>query len=191
MSRARTWTQDILEWSAWVPPVGDADVNDARREVLDTFPTTGNTPYYRVLVHDPRILRARTDLFNESLRGETGLPRADRELAAVGSSRATGCVYCASVHARAYSGLTREKSVVQKVLDEGTDAQIAERERAIVQFSAKLALDPAGLSMEDIEPLRKQGFSDAEILDIAHAAAIFANANRLMLTLGEGRTKED
>jgi uncharacterized peroxidase-related enzyme len=185
---AKTWTQDILQWEPWVPPISDDEVTPARQEVLDTFPTSGNSSYYRVLVHEPRILRHRTDLFNEALRGETGLPRADRELAAVGSSRATGCVYCASVHARAYSGLTHDKSVIQRVLDEGTDADIAPRERAIVQYSAKLALEPENLGPEDVQPLRDHGFTDAEILDITHAAAIFANANRLMLTLGQGVT---
>ncbi|MEJ7838535.1 MAG: peroxidase-related enzyme [Thermomicrobiales bacterium] len=188
MTRAKIWTQDILQWSAWIPPVGDSEIDDAKRTVLDTFPTTGNTPYYRVLVHQPAILRSRTDLFNESLRGESGLPRADRELAATGSSRATGCVYCASVHARAYSQLTRDKSLIQLVLDDGIDAPIPDRERAIVQFSAHLALDPAGLSDHDVRPMREQGLSDAEILDVAHAAAIFANANRLMLTLGQGES---
>lgn len=188
MTRAKVWTQDILEWSAWIPPVRDSEIDETRKAVLDTFPTTGNTPYYRVLVHQPAILRSRTDLFNEALRGETGLPRADRELAATGSSRATGCVYCASVHARAYSQLTRDKTLIQSVLDEGTDALIPERERAIVQFSAQLALDPAGLAEKHLGPMREQGLSDAEILDVAHAAAIFANANRLMLTLGQGET---
>lgn len=190
MTRATIWTQDILQWSAWIPPIGDDDVTEAQREVLDTFPTTGNSPYYRVLVHEPAILRSRTDLFNDSLRGEIGLPRADRELAAVGSSRATGCVYCASVHARAYSQLTRDKTVAQQVLDEGTDASIPDRERAIVQFSAKLAVRPHAITPDDLLPLRSQGFSDEEILDITHAAAIFANANRLMLTLGQGKTTD-
>jgi len=188
MSKATTWTQDILQWQAWVTPVSDDEITEARKAVLDTFaPAQANSPYYRVLVQAPEILRARTDLFNESLRGE-GLDRPDRELAAVGSSRATGCVYCASVHARAYSGLIRDKSVVQQVLDEGTDAPIADRERAVVRFSAKLALDPNNVDAPDVQPLRDQGFSDEEILDIAHSAAIFANANRLMLSLGQGVT---
>lgn len=189
MTRAKTWTQDILKWERWVTPVTDENITARQQKELDTFPPAqANNPYYRVLVHEPTVLRNRTDLFDEALRGETGLGRADRELAAVGSSRATGCIFCASVHARAYSGLIRDKSIVQKVLDEGTDAAIADRERAIVQFSAKLALDPAGLTRKDIQPLRDQGFTDAEILDVAHAAAIFSNANRLMLTLGQGVT---
>jgi uncharacterized peroxidase-related enzyme len=182
-----TWTQDILQWEAWVPPVSDDALTPERQEVLDTFPRAqASSPYYRVLAHEPRILRHRTDLFNEALKGETGLSRADRELAAVGSSRSRGCIYCASVHARAYSGLVKDRAMIQQVLDDGPDAEIAGRERAIVQFSAKLAMEPHALTSDDVEPLRELGFSDDEILDIAHAAAIFANANRLMLSLGQG-----
>ncbi|MCA1670451.1 MAG: carboxymuconolactone decarboxylase family protein [Thermomicrobia bacterium] len=37
-----------------------------------------------------------------------------------------------------------------------------------------------------LAPLRAAGLSDMEILDVTHATAIFAWANRLMQTLGEG-----
>jgi alkylhydroperoxidase family enzyme len=37
----------------------------------------------------------------------------------------------------------------------------------------------------DLVPLRAVGMEDLEIHDLIHAAAMFANANRLMQTLGE------
>ena len=37
----------------------------------------------------------------------------------------------------------------------------------------------------DLAPLRRAGLSDLEILDVTHATAMFAWANRLMQTLGE------
>ena len=51
--------------------------------------------------------------------------------------------------------------------------------------SGKLTRDPAGMTAEDLAPLRQAGFSDLEILDVTYAA-MFAWANRLMQTLGEG-----
>ncbi|RAB63770.1 alkylhydroperoxidase, partial [Burkholderia multivorans] len=38
---------------------------------------------------------------------------------------------------------------------------------------------------DDIVALEAEGFTHEEILDLSHAVAIFAWANRLMLTLGE------
>ena len=37
----------------------------------------------------------------------------------------------------------------------------------------------------DLAPLRAAGLTDADIHDLIHATAMFANANRLMQTLGE------
>ena len=43
----------------------------------------------------------------------------------------------------------------------------------------------AAIGPADAAPLRAQGLIDLEILDLTHAVAMFARANRLMQTLGE------
>ena len=77
--------------------------------------------------------------------------------------------------------------MIQRLLDDGVQAEQPEHERVIIDYAVKLARDPASLTKADLAPLRAAGFSDAEILDINNAAAVFAWANRLMQTLGEGR----
>jgi uncharacterized peroxidase-related enzyme len=61
-----------------------------------------------------------------------------------------------------------------------------ERGRAVVDFAVKVTRDPAALTAADLAPLRRAGLTDAEILDVIHAAGMFAWANRLMQTLGQG-----
>ena len=56
----------------------------------------------------------------------------------------------------------------------------------MVDYAVKLTNDPARMTATDLAPLRAAGLSDMEILDVTHATAIFAWANRLMQTLGEG-----
>jgi uncharacterized peroxidase-related enzyme len=119
------------------------------------------------------------------MKGEGGSEKSDRELAAVATSRVNGCVYCAAVHASAYNQMTGDTDQMQRILDEGIDTQLRERERAIVDVSVKLTQDPATFTAADLQPLRDLGFSDLEILDITNGAAIFAWANRLLQTLGE------
>ncbi|MDQ2651760.1 MAG: peroxidase-related enzyme, partial [Chloroflexota bacterium] len=133
----------------------------------------------------PEPLRQRTGLFNGIMKGEGGSEKSDRELAAVATSRVNGCVYCAAVHASAYNQMTGDTDQMQRILDDGVDTQLRERERAIVDVSVKLTQDPAGFTVADLQPLRDLGFSDPEILDITNGAAIFAWANRLLQTLGE------
>ena len=59
------------------------------------------------------------------------------------------------------------------------------RQRAIVDFAAKLTRSPRAMVPEDLLALREVGMDDLQIHDLIHAVAMFANANRLMQTLGE------
>jgi len=96
-----------------------------------------------------------------------------------------GCPYCVSVHARRFVELTKEREVMRRLLEEGPGTELDARRRAIVDFSATLTRAPERLTAADLAPLRAVGLSDLEILDLVHAAAMFAWANRLMQTLGE------
>jgi len=176
-------------WQPWTSTIAESDASPAQWAVLDeVVPAMKTNPYYLLLAHDPEPLRQRTGLFNGIMKGEGGSPRADRELAAVAASRVNGCVYCASVHARAYNQLTGDTEQIQRLLDEGVGTPLGERERAIVNLAVKLTNAPAELGAADLQPLRDLGLSDLEILDITNSAAIFAWANRLLQTLGESTT---
>jgi uncharacterized peroxidase-related enzyme len=122
------------------------------------------------------------------MRSACGASNSERELAAVVTSRINGCVYCASVHARAYNVYARKPEVIEGIYADGVDAPVTNadaREQAIIDYSAKLTRAHYDMTAADLQPLRDAGLTDIEILDVTHAAAMFAWANRLMLTLGE------
>jgi uncharacterized peroxidase-related enzyme len=54
-----------------------------------------------------------------------------------------------------------------------------------VRYAIALTERPDAVGADDIAALEAQGLTHEEILDLSHAVAIFAWANRLMLTLGE------
>jgi uncharacterized peroxidase-related enzyme len=54
----------------------------------------------------------------------------------------------------------------------------------MLDYVAKLTLEPASVVPEDIDALRGVGFSDRAILDIAQIAAYYAYVNRLADGLG-------
>ncbi len=180
------FTQQPVEWAAWLPTVDPATATPAQLAALDKSPPQArNSPYFLTLAHDVDALDQRSPLFNAVMYVPRGLKRADRELATVVVSIINGCVYCASVHARRYGELTKQPSVIQRLFDEGLDTPLEARERAIVDFTAKLTRAPTALTKTDLAPLRAVGLADLEIHDLIHAVAMFANANRLMQTLGE------
>lgn len=181
-----TWTQDFLDWSPWIESVSDTGITTGQREHIDAvLAHRKGSAYYEVLANDIESVRARTILFSNIFEGKAGTPRADRELAATAASRVNGCVYCASVHSRLYANLSKQRDLIQHLLDEGVSTDLPARERAVVDLSVKLTNDPEALTSADFEALRGEGFEDIAVLDVIQSAAIFGNANRLMLSLGE------
>src|SRR6202162_374520 len=112
---------------------------------------------------------------------DAALPRAERELAAAATSRFNGCIYCASVHARFSATYSKREADVQRLLDDGTNADLGERWNAIVAAAVALGTTPITFGSRHIERVRRAGLDDLAIADLIHAAAFFNWANRLML----------
>ena len=181
-----TFTLDFLGWSPWLDRATDTDLTPEQREAVVTFiGDAPNTDYINVLSNDLEAVKARALVHRHVYTDDEPQHGANRELGATTTSRINGCVFCASVHARMYANYSKQRDVIQRFLDESVDAELPAVERAIVDASAKLTRDPEGFSGADLQPLRELGLSDLEILDTLNYAAFFANANRLMLTLGE------
>ncbi len=186
MTTKLKFTAEPVDWVAWLDTLDLADATPEQLAVLEeSTPTAKTSPYYLLLVQDVDVLRERSKLYNAIMYGPRGLPRADRELAAVATSRVNGCVYCASVHVQRFIQLTKQPEVMQRLLDEGVETALEPRQRAIVDYAVKLTRTPNAITAADLAPLRQVGLTDAEILDLAQAVAMFAWANRLMQTLGE------
>lgn len=186
MSEAKRFTLEPVDWHAWLDTIDIAAATPEQIAVLEeSTPTAKTSQYYLLLVHDVDVLRQRSRLFNAVMYAPRGLPRADRELATVAVSRVNGCVYCASVHAQRFVQLAKQPELIQRMLDQGVGIDLEPRQRAIVDYAVKLTRDPAGAMAADLVPLRDAGLSDMEILDLTHAVAMFAWANRLLQTLGE------
>jgi uncharacterized peroxidase-related enzyme len=175
-----------LEWAAWLPTVDPEHATPDQILVLEESNAQARrSPYYLTLVHNPAVLRQRSKLFNAIMYGIGGLPRAERELATVAVSRINGCPYCASVHGRLFAQLTKTPQVIEAIFAEGIATALAPRQRAIVDAAAVLSANPPAFGAPQLHALRDAGLDDDAILDVVHAAAIFAWANRLMQTLGE------
>jgi len=181
-------------WRPRIPPVRAETASPAQLAALDACPPAQRrSTYFLTLANDPGSLAERGALFTEVMYAEGGLDRAERELATMVVSMVNGCVYCTSVHAQRFAELTGETALVEAMFAEGFAITLPPRRRAIVDAAVKLTADPQGFQAADILQLRSAGLGDLEILDLLHAIAMFANANRLMQALGQsivpGRAK--
>jgi len=179
------FTTAMLDWLPWLTPPEEAALTPRQRDSLVDAART-RSAYFRLLARDPDILEARTrtdkDIFYNI---GSGLPRAERELAAAAASRSNGCIYCASVHARHAITYSKREDAVRRLLDGGVGADLGERWNAIVAAAVALTATPGTFGAEHVGRLRDAGLNDAEIVDVIQAAAFFNWANRLMLSLGE------
>jgi CMD domain protein len=183
---AHGYTTQSLGWKSWLDVVELDRATPEQIAVLEeSHPQAKVSEYYRVLVHQPEILRQRSAAFNAIMYAPGGMPRAERELGATVTSRINGCVYCASVHAQRFEQLAKRSDVILQVFDDPQRAGTSAREHAIAQFSIALTSAPGTVSAADIQRLQRVGLEPLEVLDLIHSVAIFAWANRLMLNLGE------
>lgn len=184
--KSHGFTNESLEWDAWLDVVELERATEDQVKVLEESNAKAKTSdYYLFLVHQPDILRQRSNAFNAIMYAPGGMSRAERELGSLVVSRINGCVYCASVHAQRFEQYAKRNDTVQQVFDNPHGSGIDAREKAIVQFSIDLTERPDDVRPEQIQALKEVGLTDIEVLDLIHSIAIFAWANRLMLNLGE------
>ena len=182
------FTRKQLGWEPWLPPKPFADFSPQQQESLISFGHQ-DSDYFRLLGRDQPVLEQRTLTDKGIFYTPGGLSRAERELAATVVSKVNGCIYCASVHARKASQLSKLQDDVALLLqvqpgDPLSDGQSA-RWQAEIEAVAALSLTPPRLTTAHLQALQQLPLTPLEITDLIQSAAFFAWANRLMLTLGE------
>ena len=192
MSEAlHAFTTQVPEWRPRVKPIELAEATPEQLEALQVTPSnTKVSDYVLVLANDVETLKVRSPLFNAIMYGRGGLSRAERELGAVGASIVNRCIYCAAVHASRYNQLTKDETVIAKIFADGEEAELDERQAAILNFATRLSRAPSEARPEDMRRLRDAGLSEEEILGLILSASLFGWANRLMHTLGDPIAKD-
>ncbi|WP_455853170.1 alkylhydroperoxidase domain protein [Pantoea endophytica] len=182
------FTQQELGWEPWLAAKPLQEFSAEEQATLAKFGHS-DSDYFRLLGRNQPLLEQRTLTDKGIFYTAGGLSRAERELAATVVSKVNGCIYCASVHARKASQLSKDEPAVQKLLNVAPGAELSHgqsaRWAAQIDLVATLSITPAATSLKQLHALRDQGFSTLELLDLIQSAAFFAWANRLMLTLGE------
>ncbi len=87
-------------------------------------------------------------------------------------------------HGRGLFQITKDKSLVAAIKGDYTKADIPAKDMAMLEYAVKLTSDPCHMQRADVERLKKAGFIDAAILDIAQVTAYYNFVNRLACGLG-------
>ena len=86
----------------------------------------------------PRHLLLWNALYDELMRGESGLTKAQREMIAVVVSTANRCHYCVVSHSAALRKLAGDPKLVEQLSTNHAYAVVEPKERAMLDFAVKL-----------------------------------------------------
>jgi uncharacterized peroxidase-related enzyme len=122
--------------------------------------------------------------YNELMLAPSGLSKLEREMIAVVVSAENRCWYCLVAHGAAVRQLSGNPALGEALAFNYRVAPVTPRQRAMLDFAAKVARASAEIEEPDRARLRDAGFGDGEIWDIAAVAAFFAMSNRMASAVG-------
>ena len=134
---------------------------------------------FLTLAHRPEEWRAFFAYHDALMLRDSGLTKAEREMIVVATSGANDCPYCVVAHGAILRIYAKNPIIADQVAVNYRKADITPRQRAMLDFALKVALNSAELAEADYAELRVHGFGEEDIWDIGAIAAFFALSNRM------------
>ena len=129
--------------------------------------------------HDDAKLQAFAGMYNDLMLAPSGLSKLEREMIAVAVSSVNRCYYCLTAHGAAVRALSGDPVLGEMMAMNYRAADLSTRHRAMLDFAVALTETPWLVEEADREELRRAGFSERDIWDIAAVAAFFNMSNRM------------
>ncbi|MGB3745940.1 MAG: peroxidase-related enzyme [Xanthobacteraceae bacterium] len=133
----------------------------------------------KAYVFDMAKLSAFVAMYNDLMLAPSGLSKLEREMIAVAVSAQNHCYYCLVAHGAAVRQLSEDPPLGELLVMNYRAARLSKRERAMLDFAVKLTGEPWLVEEEDRARLRRAGFSERDIWDIAAVAGFFNMTNRV------------
>lgn len=127
---------------------------------------------------DEQKLRAFMGMYNDLMLGDSGLSKLEREMIAVVVSAHNKCFYCLTAHGQAVRQLSGDPQLGEQLVMNYRSAKLNARQRAMLDFAQQMTARPDEVEDANRRRLRRAGFSDRDIWDIAAVAAFFNMSNR-------------
>jgi uncharacterized peroxidase-related enzyme len=133
---------------------------------------------------DPAGLRSTFDLYRTLMENPAPLSIAQAELIALVVSATNGCGYCVAHHGPRLARALSDEPLARAVARDYREANLAARDRVLLDAAVALSCEPAERTREDVERLREYGFTDEAIVKAVEIAAYYNFSNRVTLALG-------
>lgn len=124
-------------------------------------------------------LDAFISMYNDLMLADSGLSRLEREMIAVVVSSINRCWYCQVAHGAAVRELSGKPELGEALVMNYRVADLDGRQRAMLDFAAKLTRESSAIDEADRDALRSAGFGERDIFDIASVAGFYNMSNRV------------
>jgi uncharacterized peroxidase-related enzyme len=128
---------------------------------------------------DNAKLEAFVAMYNDLMLAPSGLSKLEREMIAVAVSSHNRCYYCLVAHGAAVRALSGDPALGELMVMNYRAAPLTKRQRAMLDFAVKVTAEPWAIEEHDRDALRRTGFTDRDIWDIAAVAGFYNMSNRV------------
>ena len=162
-----------------VPALADLP-EDIRARILAVQEKSGFVPnVFIALARRPDEFRAFFAYHDALMERPGNLTKAEREMIVVATSNANQCQYCVVAHGAILRIRAKNPLVADQVAINYRKADITPRQKAMLDFAMKVALEAYAVNEADYAALRSHGFTEEDAWDIAAIAAFFGMSNRI------------
>jgi uncharacterized peroxidase-related enzyme len=166
-----------------VPDIEDVP-EDIRNVILEVQQQTGFVPnVFLALARRPEEFRAFFAYHNSLMDKESGLTLGEREMVIVVTSSLNNCLYCVVVHGAILRIREKNPTIADQLATNYRKADITPRQRAMLDFAAKVTTSSFEVDESDYEALHAHDFSDEDIWDITALASLYGFSNRMANSL--------
>ena len=132
----------------------------------------------KAFAFDNAKLEAFVDYRAQLVQNAASLSKLEIEMIATAVSSQNHCFYCLAAHGNAVRQLG-DPVLGEMMVMNYRAARLSKRRRAMLDFAVKLTTQPWEVEEADRERLRRAGFTDRDIWDIASVAGFYNMTNRL------------
>lgn len=131
------------------------------------------------------LLKGTLEIAEGLLFGESLLGRRCKEMIATYVSQQNACSYCADSHGDALRAQGGSPEVICALRQGDLDDRLfSSAELALLKFAGKVNANSPSVTRADVEATMQAGWTEAQVAEAVHIAALFAAFNRIVNGFG-------
>ncbi len=172
-----------------LPIIEEVDASPEVRTLYAEFRQRFGRPHVpgilKCFATHPPLLEYMMGLAQSMLFSEGALGRPNKELIATFVSARNSCAYCADSHGAALLQQSRSTDLLEAAIScDLASPALDPAQRALLRFVGKINDQAGRLHPNDFAELQAANWSDLQIAEAVHLAALFACFNRVVSTFG-------